>query len=413
MSRKRILVLSYLYPNGEYPNHGIFVHNRIKALSRNCDMRVINPIPWFPFASLFARYRNFDRIPAREIIDGIEVFHPRYFIIPRYFKFLDAVTYGISTLVHLFKYHRSWIRQVALIDLHWTYPDLPVGKILSQWLKRPFLVTLRGKEALNLFVSADPGATEEKEYSLRSVLTRYVLRKAHGVIGLSRELIDLARKAGVDREKTRVIINGVDTDRFHFLPQDQALKKLKLKPGPKRILSVGSLTYRKGFDRILKALAELRDGGHKDVKLHIIGSVGPEAPYARELEARCRQLGLEDVVSFEGQVPNDELIHWYNGADLFCLASRGEGSPNVLAEALACGCPCVATAVGAVPHMIRDKGQGRVVPNRDAGLAAAMEAVLDQENNRKQNATFMGQYHWDWCADNVMTVYDELLRKTT
>ncbi|MCG8567359.1 MAG: glycosyltransferase [Desulfobacterales bacterium] len=411
MKQRRILVLSYLYPNSQYPNHGIFVHNRIKAIAEHCQVRVINPIPWFPFAQCLDRYRNFDKIPGKETIDGIEVIHPRYFIIPGLLKSLDGVTYAWAVVRSLMGKDFSWYRNADLMDLHWTYPDLPAGYLLSKWLGKPFLVTLRGREALNIFVDPKNPSKGVREYSLRNLMTRFFLGRADQVIGLSRELIDLAREAGVEGKRTQVIINGVDRDRFHHIPQDQAREALGLSPRQCHILCVGSLTYRKGFDRVIRALARLRQRGSRDVHLHIIGSEGPESRYGGALEELCQQTHVEDRVHFHGQVPNSDLKLWYNGADLFCLASRGEGSPNVLFEALACGCPCVATRVGAVPEMIMDRSQGRVVANDDVGMETAMEEVLSWQRDRRANARLLDQRRWDHCARQVVSLYDTLLGK--
>ena len=79
----KILVISYLFPNCHYPNQGVFVLNRLRALQKYCDVKVINPLPWFPFYSKLARYKNYYKIPAKENIHGVEVYHPRLPIIPR------------------------------------------------------------------------------------------------------------------------------------------------------------------------------------------------------------------------------------------------------------------------------------------------------------------------------------------
>ena len=145
----KLLVISYLFPNCITPESGIFVLNRIKAVSKYCDIRVINPVPWFPGCSKFERYKNFNLIPEREKIAGIDVYHPRYFIIPKYCKYLDAFSFCFAVLKTVKKNLRNF--HFDLIDLHWTYPDILSGYLLSKLFNKKFLVTIRGKEALNMF----------------------------------------------------------------------------------------------------------------------------------------------------------------------------------------------------------------------------------------------------------------------
>ena len=128
----RILALSYLFPNSVYPNCGVFVLNRLKAIGDYHEVKVINPIPWFPGTSRLRRYKDYHRIPSREIMAGIEVFHPRFFSVPRVLKGLDALTYGQAVRRVALPLRRQW--PFELIDLHWTYPDLPAGRGLARSL---------------------------------------------------------------------------------------------------------------------------------------------------------------------------------------------------------------------------------------------------------------------------------------
>src|SRR6516225_9220145 len=81
-----ILTFTTLYPNAARPQHGIFVENRIRELSKTVgvSVRVVAPCPWFPFTvSLFGRYSKFALIPRSEIRHGISVEHPRYPLVPK------------------------------------------------------------------------------------------------------------------------------------------------------------------------------------------------------------------------------------------------------------------------------------------------------------------------------------------
>lgn len=393
----RILALSYLYPNSIFPEYGIFVHNRLKAVAKYHEVIVINPISWFPFSHIFKRYRRFNNIPSQEFFDGIEVFHPRFFSVPRYFKFLDAFFYKISVIPIVENICEK--SNFDIIDLHWTYPDLPTGYALKKRFKNKMIVTLRGKEA---FYSTQ-GYIREK-------LIRNYLVKADAIVALSKELLEMATNKGYSGKHRKVILNGVDTSSFQYIDKIKSRKFLGLPLDKNIILTVGSLIFRKGFDRIIKALKEIIQT-NPNAQLIIIGTEGPEGDWKKSLVQLINELILNKHVVFMGRIPNNELIYWYNASDLFCLASRGEGAPNVLIEALACGCPSVATDVGAAKEIITGDDMGIIVPNSLDGIRYGLKKGILQRWNREKIAQSMNNFNWDWCAKKVISLYEDLLQK--
>jgi glycosyltransferase involved in cell wall biosynthesis len=393
----KILVISFLFPNRVTPNHGIFVLNRLKALSQYVDIKVINPIPWSPIHSRLKRFDSNINIPEKDTIEGLDVYHPRFFSIPGYFKGIESISYYraiapvVETLYNDFKFD--------LIDLHWTYPDLPAGIKLARKYSKKSLVTLRGKEAFYLQGSM-----------LRKNIIQRELKEVDATIALSQELAGLNEcLTGVS--DIQVIRNGVDVDHFYYIPKEVARKKLNIKQNERFIVSVGSLIRRKGFDLLIKSLATIvNKQTFADIKLYIIGSEGPEGDFRDELYSLVDQLGLNEHIVFQGQVPNNELCLWYNSTDAFCLASRGEGSPNVLTEALACGCPVVASDVGAVKEIMEsDNNLGVcILAGSVDKLASGLLKVLSQQFNREANAAKFKKYSWDWCARRVLEIYERL-----
>ena len=141
--------------------------------------------------------------------------------------------------------------------------------------------------------------------------------------------------------------------------------------GRQVILSAGRLSEQKGFDVLIEAASELHE--RRDDFVVLIAGDG-------DLEDRLRtqigQLGLEETVHLVGfQTPLRPAIA---GADVFALASRYEGMPTVLLEAMSVGTPVVATAVNGVPELIPEERFGLLVPPDDAAaLAGALERLLD------------------------------------
>ncbi|HEY7076620.1 MAG TPA: glycosyltransferase [Solirubrobacteraceae bacterium] len=144
--------------------------------------------------------------------------------------------------------------------------------------------------------------------------------------------------------------------------------------GTLRVLGVGRLVAKKGFDLLVEACALLRDRG-VDCELRIVGQDDTDGNRVRE---RIATLGLAGRVTLAGPVGQAELLGEYRRADVLCmpcrlLADDRDGIPNVLVEAMAAGTPVVATAVSGIPELVRDGHDGLLVaPEDPAALAGAL-----------------------------------------
>jgi teichuronic acid biosynthesis glycosyltransferase TuaC len=393
MSTKlKILAISYLFPNSQQPNHGIFVLNRLKAMSQYADITVINPIADSPVHKHIDKFKGLQDIPLEEELHGVHVYHPRFFSIPGHLKSLEVISYrrAVWSVVKSLPVDFDF----DLIDLHWTFPDLPTGAWLSNKFDVPFNVTLRGMEAFH-----------QQDSGLRKYIVSYYLKKVDKVISLSEEMANKANELAGTASKTIVIRNGVDTDKFYYLDQTQCRKKLNLSLNEKIILGVGALIHRKGFDLVIEGLEKIIVTPNlEDTKFYILGAQGPEGDYRKELNQFIEEHKLQQYVVFVGAVANRDLITWYNAADVFCLSSRGEGSPNVLTEALACGTPAVATNVGSVPEiMTSEENLGYYVENENQNeITLRLIDLLTSDHDRNKQALLFKKYTWDWCAKEVM-----------
>ena len=400
MDKIKVLAISYLFPNAEQPNHGVFVFNRLNALSQYVDVQVINPIPWSPLHRFIPKYKALANIPLKTKRGHLEIYHPRFFSIPKVFKWMELYSYKRAVKKVLDTDLKDF--KCDIVDLHWTYPDLPTGESISRAFNKPLLVTLRGLEAFH-----------EQDDDSRKIIVKRFLLKADKIIALSEELKQTSIAAGAEPAKHTVIRNGVDTALFSYIPISKARQQLDLPDTEKIIVAVGALIHRKGFDLIISELPELISKHGKNLKLYIIGAQGAEGDFRASLFAQVKKLGLEHNVVFQGAVLNEQLPVWYNAADVFCLASRGEGSPNVLTEAISCGCPAVATDVGAVREIMESEPDiGECVASEDGhALGAALSKVLNKDYDRENNARVFSQYNWDWCAQKVLDVYKAALER--
>lgn len=177
----------------------------------------------------------------------------------------------------------------------------------------------------------------------------------------------------VDPGRVHVVYHGVDTGTFSPRegPRD---------PGCLRLVSVGRLVAKKGYDDILEALALLRDRGVA-FRYEIYG----DGRLRADLEAHVAKLGLEDAVFLRGSVTSETVLGALREADVFLCGSRPteegdrDGIPNSLAEAMACGLPAVATDVSGIPELVEDRRSGRVVPPGDPQALASALAELASE----------------------------------
>lgn len=141
------------------------------------------------------------------------------------------------------------------------------------------------------------------------------------------------------------------------------------------------------------------------VSLLVIGS----GPMRAGLERQARELGIAEHVHFLGNRPHSEVALWMNRADVLCLASRNEGMPNVVVEALASGLPVVATDVGACREMLEGEPAARICRSEDTdGLARALCEVLAMKVDRKAMAErYAGKYSWRKTAETIVRLMEE------
>ena len=146
-----------------------------------------------------------------------------------------------------------------------------------------------------------------------------------------------------------------------------------------RLLSVGALVPRKGFDVLIAALATLIE---LPWRLTIAGDRTRDPQVAARLDADIAHHALGDRIVVRGEVSAQHLEKLYVDADVFTLASRFEGYGMAYAEAIAHGLPVVGTSAGAIPDTV-PRGAGILVaPDNPAAFAQALRRVIEDPNER-------------------------------
>jgi glycosyltransferase involved in cell wall biosynthesis len=221
------------------------------------------------------------------------------------------------------------------------------------------------------------------------------------------EVFELLRM-GANRRRITVIPCGVDLERFTASGPAEPRA-----PGVPRLVAACRLVERKGIGDAVTALAEL-----PGAELHVAG--GPDAseldhdPEARRLRALAAEAGVEDRLILRGRVERDEMPPLLRSADVVVCAPWYEPFGIVPLEAMACGAPVVATAVGGQIDSVVHGVTGVHVPPRDpAALAAALRELL-ADGPRRAELSRQGRlrarrlYAFDRIAAATREVYEEL-----
>jgi teichuronic acid biosynthesis glycosyltransferase TuaC len=390
----KVLVFTNLYPNNKSPNHGVFVKERMTHFAKldGCSVKVVAPVPYYPPIKFGWRWK-LAQVAEQESRQGIEVYHPRYFMIPKVGMTLYGVMMFLSVLSTVKKIRRNF--DFDLIDAHFVYPDAFAATLLGRFFKKPVVVSARGSD-INLY----------GRFPLIRPLLRYTLQKSNGIVAVSKALKETMVGLGIPDQKITVIPNGVDTEKFRPLPKKEAREKLGVPLNKKVILSVGHLTQNKGFDLVIKAVKILLQEYHqRNIYLAIVG----DGVFRNKLEKVVASSGLDPYVRFTGSLPHEELFLWYNAADLFCLASDIEGWPNVILESLACGTPVVATAAGGIPEIIQSDQIGLLTERDESEIAKAIDVGLAKSWSADDLLRYARIHSWERTAWAVRRVFESVL----
>ena len=258
------------------------------------------------------------------------------------------------------------------------------ASIGSRLARRPLIVKLvsdevferatrsgRYRETLDEFQRVEGGVRTRFLRATRNA----ALRSARHVFCPSAYLRDVALRWGLDPERVSVLPNPAPE-----LPDLPSREELRAEFGLEgnALVFAGRLGPQKALGTALEALVDV-----PDATLTVVGD-GPERA---GLERRARELGLEGRVSFLGSMARGQVLRLFRAADASVLSSAWENFPHTVVEALAVGCPVIATAVGGVPEVVRDGENGLLVPPGDPGaLGAAIARFLDDDELRARLA---------------------------
>ncbi len=341
---------------------------------------------------------QFQGCPSREQVEGVHVHR-----VPALRKNSDVcavhemLTYTLSSSRYGVRFAKQF--QPDIVQVFFGIPAGGGAYLLKKLQNIPYVVFLGGRDVPTR--QPDPPYYRWLYLFLKPAI-RAIWNTASSVVACSDGLRTLARDTDPD-VKMEVIPDGLDLGRFE--PVDRP-------PDPEqvRVLTIGRLIPRKGFQFLIQALPQIRENANVDFTIEVVG----EGPYRGVLQKLAETIGVSEHIRFTGAVPYAELPQKYRDADLFILPSLAEGMPLVVLEAMGTGLPIVASRVQGIEELVADGINGALFEAGDVdGLADALLTLINAGGARTEMGRASVQrvqsYDWKHIADSYLTLYTDIL----
>ncbi len=336
----RIAILTNEYPPHIYGGAGVHVEYLTRELARVEDGN--HSIEILCFGDQQFRDGN---LSVRGVKSNVSLPYQD----PRHAKFQDTMQRNLEMA--------GMLKDIDVVHCHTWYTHL-AGCLVKQLTGARLVLTTHSLEPHRPWKVEQLGTA----YNASSWVERTAYENADGVIAVSASMReDVHSLYGVPRDKIRVIHNGIDLNQYRPSPNPAVLAKYGIDAAQPFILFVGRVTRQKGIIHLVEAIKSIRAG------VQVVLCAGaPDTPeIGKEMAARVERARLETanrIVWIPEIVPKDEIISLYTHASLFVCPSVYEPFGIINLEAMACGKPVVASAVGGIIEVVIPGKTGLLVP---------------------------------------------------
>ncbi len=387
----RVLILASMYPNSAYYLSGMFIHEQVKALKKiGVEVVVFALIPWTPplIGGLKEKWKKLKKVKENEILDGVEVFHPKYLAIPGGFlKHLWAYVcyWGVKKFA---KKNGLKFQDFDLIHVQGALPEDYTAFLLSRLTGLPYVLTVHGTSVY---------ATIKKKIHFKK--SKMAIEKANFVIAVSEKVKTRILKFTERKEKIAVIYNGFTP--VKLLPKEESDKVI--------IMFGATLVERKGLKYLLEAFAKLAKE-FEQIELWVAGG-GPLLKNCKEL---AREFQVQERVQFLGTVTHRKMLELMNEADIFVLSSWDEAFGVVYLEAMSFKKPVIGTIGEGISEIIEDGKNGFLVsPRNSEEIIRKLKKLILNPQKRKEigEAGFetVKELTWEKNARKNLEIYQKVL----
>ena len=358
-----------------------FVHNQLREyVKAGHRVRVLIPNG---FGKIDRNGKRFSFRPEIRVVDGVELCDLRYLTLSSYGEKNFNAKSAICSI-------RLWKKlllafQPDVIHAHTVGFDSRIGAWLKKLFSRPMVATVHGSDV------AVPIAQGKGEQLCRDC------EEADFIGADSSRLAEMVRNCGA-KTPLRVISNGFVLHKCEEnIPRD-----------PMKMIQVGHLIPSKRVDVSIRAFAILKKK-YPQMTFTIIGK-GVERD---NLEALCRELKVEDAVTFTGEIENRRVFEALCGATYFSMVSKPEGFGIVYLEAMAAGCITIGTQGQGIIDVIRDGENGFLLPADDPqAIADVIEDCIEHPKKAeviaKQGQADALNLTWETNAKKYLQFFEEI-----
>ena len=398
----RLLIITYSLPTRFNPLAAPWLVNQLRELKRYCEIKVLFPYPYVPKIKFLNPYYKYSAVKERDVMEGIEVYRPKYFMfprilfVPRFLNFFLSIEAFISFFASK-KMVDSMIKDwnPDIVNIHGVFGEGLIGVRIKKKYHKPVLSTSHGEEM-----------TKYAQKSFSKILIKYTLRNVDAINSQSNFLKNIVISLGIKNKKFYLIPMGANIAKFRPRNVSSARKLLGLPNDKKIILFVGHLIIRKSPEYLIKSIKHITKN-RDDILCCLIG----EGPMKNDLTKLISDLGIDKYVKLLGLKPNKEVALYLNACDILVLPSLNEGLPVILCEALACGKPVVASKVAAIPELVNKDVGYLSIPKNDIDLANKICMALDKKWDVNKIIKRSKMFSVPNSAKKLVEVYKELIKK--